>query len=62
MPDQRGAMLAHRSVLYARPGYEKQCTDCHRYLVHVSRDHYANDRVDPPYRAPGMPLGEGREL
>jgi len=34
MPNRRGGMLAHRSVLYARPGYEKQCVDCHYDLVH----------------------------
>lgn len=37
MPYQRGAMLAHRSVLYARPGYEKKCIDCHYGLVHSER-------------------------
>jgi len=34
IPDKRGAMLAHRSVVYARPGREKRCVDCHRDLVH----------------------------
>ncbi len=34
IPDKRGAMLAHREVVYARPGYEKKCVDCHRDLVH----------------------------
>lgn len=34
MPNKRGAMLAHRSLLYARPGYEKRCVDCHYDLVH----------------------------
>ena len=37
MPTQRGAMLAHRSVVYARPGYEKKCVDCHYDLVHSER-------------------------
>ena len=37
MPTQRGAMLAHRAVLYARPGYEKKCVDCHYDLVHSER-------------------------
>jgi cytochrome c-type protein NapC/trimethylamine-N-oxide reductase cytochrome c-type subunit TorC len=37
MPNRRGAMLAHRSVLYARPGYEKKCVDCHYDLVHSER-------------------------
>ena len=34
LPNKRGAMLAHRSVLYARDGYDKQCVDCHYDLVH----------------------------
>ncbi len=34
IPDKRGAMLAHREVVYALPGYEKKCVDCHRDLVH----------------------------
>ena len=37
MPNKRGAMLAHRSVVYARPGYEKKCIDCHYDLVHSER-------------------------
>ncbi|MBU1169180.1 MAG: NapC/NirT family cytochrome c [Proteobacteria bacterium] len=32
--DKRGAMLAHRTVLYPMKGYEKKCTDCHQNLVH----------------------------
>ena len=40
IPNKRGAMLAHRDVLYARPGYEKKCVDCHRNLVHTNRDQY----------------------
>jgi len=40
MPEKRGAMLAHRSVVYARPGYEKNCVDCHRNLVHFQRPVY----------------------
>lgn len=39
-PKKRGAMLAHRSVIYARPGYEKNCLDCHRNLVHKSSGLY----------------------
>ncbi|WP_029898948.1 cytochrome c3 family protein [Desulfohalovibrio reitneri] len=55
MPNKRGAMLAHRSVLYARPGNEKKCTDCHYNLVHVDRGfhEYANLR-EVPYRSPGL--------
>lgn len=30
----RGAMLAHRSTLYPRKGYEKSCLQCHEDLVH----------------------------
>jgi len=55
MPHKRGAMLAHRSVLYPRPGYEKKCVDCHYDLVH-------NDSVSimykqyrrAPYQAKGL--------
>ncbi len=54
IPDKRGAMLAHRSVLYPRPGYERECLDCHRNLVHVDRDHYAYKQFRPPYRATGL--------
>jgi cytochrome c-type protein NapC/trimethylamine-N-oxide reductase cytochrome c-type subunit TorC len=37
MPTRRGAMLAHRSVVYARAGYEKKCVDCHYDLVHTDK-------------------------
>lgn len=55
MPNNRGAMLAHRSVVYARPGYEKKCVDCHYDLVH-------NDKATvmfrqyrkTPYQAKGL--------
>ncbi|OQX22321.1 MAG: cytochrome C [Desulfobacteraceae bacterium IS3] len=40
IPNKRGAMLAHRSVLYPKPGYEKKCVDCHKNLVHNKRDIY----------------------
>lgn len=40
LPYKRGAMLAHRSVLFPRPGYEKKCVDCHRNLVHNARQLY----------------------
>ena len=43
MPARRGAMLAHRSVLYARAGYEKKCVDCHYDLVH-------DDKIQMMYR------------
>lgn len=41
LPYKRGAMLAHRSVLYALPGQEKRCLDCHRPLVHKFKPLYA---------------------
>lgn len=40
MPYKRGAMLAHRAVIYPRPGYEKSCFHCHRNLVHNDRTVY----------------------
>jgi cytochrome c-type protein NapC/trimethylamine-N-oxide reductase cytochrome c-type subunit TorC len=43
MPNSRGAMLAHRSVVYARSGYEKKCVDCHYDLVH-------DDKIAVMYR------------
>ena len=43
IPNSRGAMLAHRSVIYAREGYEKKCVDCHYDLVH-------NDKIAVMYR------------
>ncbi|MBZ4658831.1 MAG: cytochrome [Desulfacinum sp.] len=54
MPEKRGAMLAHRSVLYPRPGYEKRCVDCHRNLVHVARDRFAYKQLEGNYRGLGM--------
>ena len=55
MPHKRGAMLAHRSVLYARPGYEKKCVDCHYDLVHSERGlvMYRQTR-NVPYQAKGL--------
>ena len=55
MPYKRGAMLAHRSVLYARPGYEKKCVDCHYDLVHSERGlvMYRQTRK-VPYQAKGL--------
>jgi len=40
LPYKRGAMLAHRTVLYPLPGYEKSCFDCHRNLVHNEVPYY----------------------
>jgi cytochrome c nitrite reductase small subunit len=46
IPDKRGAMLAHRSVVYALPGQEKRCLDCHRPLVHKDRQYYDYKQYD----------------
>lgn len=54
IPNQRGAMLAHRTVLYPRPGFEKRCLDCHRNLVHNPRPYYAYKQYGPPYRGLGL--------
>ncbi|WP_051309776.1 cytochrome c3 family protein [Desulfogranum japonicum] len=54
IPSSRGAMLAHRTVLYARPGYERKCVDCHNMLVHIDRTYYAHKQARGPYRAPGI--------
>ena len=40
LPYKRGAMLAHRTVLYPLPGYKKSCFACHRNLVHNARAYY----------------------
>ena len=40
LPYKRGAMLAHRSVIYPRPGYELSCFECHRNLVHNQVAYY----------------------
>ena len=54
IPDKRGAMLAHRSVLYPRPGYEKNCMDCHRNLVHTEKPYYQFKQYELPYRGLGI--------
>ena len=54
IPDKRGAMLAHRSVLYARPGYEKKCVDCHRNLVHNQKPIYEYKQYKTVYRGLGI--------
>ncbi len=45
MPYKQGAMLAHRSVLYARKGYEKRCVDCHHNLVHNKKMVYTLNQM-----------------
>ncbi|MBW1900035.1 MAG: NapC/NirT family cytochrome c [Deltaproteobacteria bacterium] len=54
IPDKRGAMLAHRAVVYARPGYEKRCVDCHRNLVHNARQLYQYKQYGDTYRGLGL--------
>jgi cytochrome c-type protein NapC/trimethylamine-N-oxide reductase cytochrome c-type subunit TorC len=54
IPNKRGAMLAHRAVLYPRPGYEKKCTDCHRNLVHVDRPQIAYKQYAASRRTNGL--------
>ena len=55
MPHKRGAMLAHRSVLYAKPGYEKKCVDCHYDLVHSERGLVMFRQTRKvPYQAKGL--------
>ena len=54
IPNKRGAMLAHRAVLYARPGYEKKCVDCHKNLVHSRRPFYNYKQYKDEYRGLGL--------
>lgn len=54
IPNKRGAMLAHRGVVYPRAGYEKKCVDCHRNLVHVERPVYGYKQYRGPYRGLGL--------
>ncbi|MCK5541411.1 MAG: NapC/NirT family cytochrome c [Desulfobacterales bacterium] len=54
IPDKRGAMLAHRTVIYPKKGYEKKCVDCHKNLVHVDRDVYQYKGRQQPYRGLGI--------
>jgi cytochrome c-type protein NapC/trimethylamine-N-oxide reductase cytochrome c-type subunit TorC len=54
IPDKRGAMLAHRTVVYARPGYEKRCVDCHKNLVHNDRQLYQYKQYRDTYRGLGL--------
>jgi cytochrome c nitrite reductase small subunit len=54
IPNKRGAMLAHRDVIYAKKGYEKRCVDCHRNLVHNQRAHFAYKQYEGTYRGSGL--------
>jgi nitrate/TMAO reductase-like tetraheme cytochrome c subunit len=53
IPDKRGAIIAHRSVLYPLPGYEKRCVDCHKDLVHNQSPYYKYIQYSEPYRGLG---------
>ncbi len=54
IPNKRGAMLAHQTVIYPRPGYEKRCVDCHKNLVHNPRAFYQYKQYRGPYRGLGL--------
>jgi cytochrome c-type protein NapC/trimethylamine-N-oxide reductase cytochrome c-type subunit TorC len=54
IPDKRGAMLAHKTVIYPRPGYEKRCVDCHKNLVHNERAFYQYKQYQSTYRGLGL--------
>jgi cytochrome c nitrite reductase small subunit len=56
IPDNRGARLAHKAVLYPRPGEEKKCVACHRDLVHNPARQYLYKQYRPPYTAVGLTL------
>ena len=57
IPNKRGAMLAHRSVLFAREGYEKKCIDCHYDLVHNDYNTVMFRQYRQiPYQAKGLKL------
>lgn len=53
IPNKRGAMLAHRDVLFPRPGYEKRCLDCHKNLVHNEKSYYQYKQYRTSYRGLG---------
>ena len=54
MAYKRGAMLAHKTVLYPKPGYEKKCVDCHDDLVHFPKETYAYDRAVKKIESRGL--------
>lgn len=54
IPNKRGAMLAHRSVIYPMPGYEKKCVDCHKDLVHNKAPLYRYKQYRESYRGLGL--------
>jgi len=62
IPNKRGAMLAHREVVYARPGYEKKCVDCHYDLVHNASPVYRYKQYQVSYRGAGWMSSIGCRL
>lgn len=54
IPNKRGAMLAHRTVLYPLAGYEKRCVDCHKNLVHNPQQTYQYKQYQTAYRGLGL--------
>ncbi|MBU0995788.1 MAG: NapC/NirT family cytochrome c [Proteobacteria bacterium] len=54
IPNKRGAMLAHRDVLFTRAGYEKRCVDCHKNLVHNSSEVFRYKQYENTYRGLGL--------
>ena len=55
MPQNRGAMRAHRTALYAREGYERKCVDCHYDLVHNDKFSIMFRQYrEVPYQAKGL--------
>ncbi|UCE54702.1 MAG: NapC/NirT family cytochrome c [Desulfobacterales bacterium] len=54
IPDKRGAMLAHKNVLYTLTGYEKKFVFCHRNLVHIRRQLYEYKQYKDPYKGLGI--------
>ena len=53
IPEKRGAMLAHRSVVYAGPDNEKKCVDCHKNRVHNQTEVYQYKQYLESYRGLG---------
>jgi len=51
IPEKRGAMLAHRSVLYS--GRDFKCVECHRDLVHNPAPVYRYKQFEATYRGFG---------
>jgi len=51
IPNKRGAMLAHRTIVYAKPGYEKKCVDCHVDLVHNPTPVYRYRQYNASYQS-----------